>query len=50
MAGLGKTRAERIHKILCQVREERGVPSLDYLREIADDEQVKRELSRFKGI
>jgi endonuclease-3 len=50
VAGLAKTRAERIHKMLCQVRDERGVPSLDYLREISDDEQVKRELLRFKGI
>jgi len=50
VAGLAKTRAERMHKMLCQVRDERGVPSLDYLREISDDEQVKRELLRFKGI
>lgn len=49
VAGLAKTRAERIHNMLCQIREERGVPSLDYLREICD-EQVKRDLSRFKGL
>jgi len=49
VAGLAKTRAERIHNMLCQVREERGVPSLDYLREICD-EQVKRDLGRFKGL
>ena len=49
VVGLAKTRAERIHNMLCQIREERGVPSLDYLREICD-EQVKRDLSRFKGL
>ena len=49
VAGLAKTRAERMHKMLVQVREERGVPSLDYLRDLSDEE-VKRELSRFKGL
>lgn len=49
VAGLAKTRAERMHKMLVQVREERGVPSLDYLRDLSDEE-VKLELSRFKGL
>mmetsp|Transcript_6156 Transcript_6156/g.17196 ORF Transcript_6156/g.17196 Transcript_6156/m.17196 type:complete len:335 (-) Transcript_6156:131-1135(-) len=49
VAGLAKTRAERIHKMLCQLRDERGVPSLDYLREMSDEE-VKQELGRFKGL
>ena len=49
VAGLAKTRAERIRSLLRTVEDERGEASLDYLRTMTDDE-VKQELSRFKGL
>ena len=49
VAGLAKTRAERIQNMLKTVKKERGVTSLDYIRDF-NDEQVKAELSRFKGL
>lgn len=49
VAGLAKTRAERIRSLLRTIKDERGEPSLDYLRTMSDDE-VKEELSRFKGL
>ncbi len=50
VAGLAKTRAERIQTMLRIVKEERGEASLDYIKDIRDDEEVKKELSRFKGL
>jgi endonuclease-3 len=49
VAGLAKTRAERIQAMLRTVKKERGEASLDYIREF-NDEQVKAELKRFKGL
>ena len=49
VAGLAKTRAAWIRSILRTVKEERGEPSLEYLRSMTDDE-VKRDLRRFKGM
>lgn len=49
VAGLAKTRAERIQSILRTVKKERGEASLDYIRDF-NDEEVKKELSRFKGL
>ena len=49
VAGLAKTRAERIRLLLRTVKEERGEPSFDYLRSMSDDD-IKQELSRFKGL
>jgi endonuclease-3 len=49
VAGLAKTRAERIQNMLRTVKKERGVASLDYIRDFTDEE-VKAELSRFKGL
>lgn len=49
VAGLAKTRAERIQGMLRTVMKERGSPSLDYIRDL-NDEEVKGELSRFKGL
>lgn len=49
VAGLAKTRAERIQAMLRKVKEERGVASLDYVRDL-NDEDVKQELGRFKGL
>lgn len=50
VAGLAKTRAERITAMLQTVQSERGTPSLEYLRSISSDEEVKKELGRFKGL
>merc|ERR1719491_216795 len=49
VAGLAKTRAERIQAMLRKVKEERGVASLNYVRDL-NDEDVKQELGRFKGL
>lgn len=49
VAGLAKTRAERIRALLRTIQQERGTTSLDYLREMSSDD-VKRELGRFKGL
>mmetsp|Transcript_26318 Transcript_26318/g.39000 ORF Transcript_26318/g.39000 Transcript_26318/m.39000 type:complete len:257 (-) Transcript_26318:64-834(-) len=49
VAGLAKTRAERIQAMLRTVKKERGEASLDYIRDY-NDEQVKAELKRFKGL
>ncbi|KAL3939054.1 MAG: hypothetical protein SGBAC_006158 [Bacillariaceae sp.] len=49
VAGLAKTRAQRMQNILRQVKQERGEASLEYIRDF-DDEHVKKELSRFKGL
>jgi endonuclease-3 len=50
VAGLAKTRAERIQTMLQTVQTERGTASLNYIKEIANDDEVKKELSRFKGL
>lgn len=49
VAGLAKTRAQRMQNILRQVKQERGEASLEYIRDY-DDDKVKEELSRFKGL
>ena len=49
VAGLAKTRAERIQGMLRIVKKERGEASLEYIRDY-NDEQVKAELKRFKGL
>lgn len=49
VAGLAKNRAERIQNILRTVKEERGQASLEYIKDLSD-EQIKTELSRFKGL
>lgn len=48
-AGLAKNRAERIQNIMRTTKRERGKASLEYIRHLSDD-QVKAELSRFKGL
>jgi len=50
VAGLAKTRAQRMQAILQTVLSERGSVSLDYVRDIASDEEIKKELGRFKGL
>ncbi len=50
VAGLSKTRAERIQSMLRTVKEERGVASLNYIKDIAEEADIKKELSRFKGL
>lgn len=49
VAGLSKIRAERIVEMLAKVKEEQGVPSMDYIQHLTDEE-IKIELSRFKGL
>lgn len=49
-AGLAKIKSGRIHAMLQTIKKEQdGVVSLEYLREYSDDD-VKTELSRFKGM
>jgi endonuclease III len=48
-AGLAKTKSERIYAMLKTIKKERGVVSLDYLRDYSDA-NVKADLSRFKGM
>lgn len=51
VAGLAKTRSERIQKMLQMVQaEHNGSTSIDYLREWTDDERIKKELVRFPGL
>lgn len=50
VAGLAKTRAERIFTMLQTVNEEYGSPSLQYIQSISSTEEIKMELSRFKGL
>ena len=47
--GLAEIKVRRIQVILNTLHEERGAACMEYLREM-DDEAVKRELSRFKGV
>lgn len=49
VAGLAKTRAERMQTILRTVKGERGEANLEYIRHFSD-QQIKTELSRFKGL
>jgi endonuclease-3 len=49
VAGLAKIRAERMQTMLRTVKAERGEASLDYIHDFSD-EQIKTELSRFKGL
>jgi endonuclease-3 len=52
VAGLSATRRERIQGLLRKLVDERGdaEPSFEYLREIESDDDVKKELGRFKGL
>ena len=52
VAGLSATRRERIQGMLQKLSAEcgGGAPSLEYLRAIEDDDDVKKELGRFKGL
>jgi len=47
--GLADIRADRIKQILIQLEEEKGELSLEYVRNMPD-EDVKKELTRFKGV
>jgi endonuclease-3 len=53
VAGLAKTRAERIQRMLQTLMEEqqgdKDAPSLEYLHKLSNEE-IKTELSRFKGL
>ena len=47
--GLAEVKVSRIQVILNTLKEERGECSMEYLRDMSDDD-VKAELSRFKGV
>jgi endonuclease III len=47
--GLAEIKTSRIKVILNTLVEERGAPCMEYLRDMSDDD-VKSELSRFKGV
>ena len=47
--GLAEIKVRRIQVILNTLYEERGAACMEYLRDM-DDEAVKKELSRFKGV
>lgn len=49
VAGLGRQKSEAIKNFLTRITEQRGRISLDYVRELNDD-QVINELTAFKGI
>jgi endonuclease III len=49
VAGLSQIRANRIQRLCQTLVEERGSASLEYLRDMSNDE-IKQELSRFKGL
>jgi endonuclease III len=46
--GLAQLKSKRIHSILKTLVEERGSPSLEYLRDLSNA-QIKQELGRFPG-
>jgi endonuclease-3 len=48
-AGLSEIKSGRISAMLQTLQQERGSPSLEYLRRLSND-QVKLELTRFKGL
>lgn len=47
--GLAKIKSGRIYKMFQTIQNERGSPSLEYLRDMSDD-AVKEELNRFPGM
>eukprot|EP00898_Chlorokybus_atmophyticus_P003471 jgi/Chlat1/4124/Chrsp269S03951 len=47
--GLAETKAKRMQHILQELQRTRGKLSMDYLRELSNDE-IKQELSRFPGV
>ena len=49
IGGLAPTKSARIHAMISTLQSERGSPSLEYLRDLTNDE-VKSELQRFKGL
>mmetsp|Transcript_30573 Transcript_30573/g.64440 ORF Transcript_30573/g.64440 Transcript_30573/m.64440 type:complete len:342 (-) Transcript_30573:6-1031(-) len=50
VAGLAKTRADRLQNMLQTIQNERHVANFEYLRYFGSPEEIQRELSRFKGM
>ena len=50
VAGLAKIRAQRIQGMLQSIQQERGEASFEYLQEYDSNEDIIKELSRFKGM
>ncbi|KAL7478956.1 hypothetical protein ACHAW6_004708 [Cyclotella cf. meneghiniana] len=50
VAGLAKTRAQRIQGMLRSIQQERGLANFEYLQHYDSNEDIVKELSRFKGM
>jgi endonuclease-3 len=50
VAGLAKTRAQRIQGMLQSIQAERGEASFEYLQSYESTDEIVKELSRFKGM
>lgn len=50
VAGLAKTRAQRIQGMLQQIQQERGEANFEFLQEYESNDDIVQELSRFKGM
>ncbi|KAL7515955.1 hypothetical protein ACHAWX_001020 [Stephanocyclus meneghinianus] len=50
VAGLAKTRAQRIQGMLRSIQHERGLANFEYLQHYDSNEDIAKELSRFKGM
>jgi endonuclease-3 len=50
VAGLAKTRAQRIQGMLQSIQRERGAANFEYLQYYESNDEIVKELSRFKGM
>lgn len=50
VAGLAKTRAQRIQGMLQQIHQERGEANFEFLQDYESNDDIVQELSRFKGM
>ncbi|KAL3796866.1 hypothetical protein HJC23_008819 [Cyclotella cryptica] len=50
VAGLAKTRAQRIQGMLRSIQDERGEANFEYLQHYESNDDIVKELSRFKGM
>ena len=50
VAGLAKTRAQRIQGMLQSIQQERGEANFEYLQDYESNDEIIKELKRFKGM
>ena len=50
VAGLAKTRAQRIQSMLQSIKQERGDANFEYLQDYESNDEIVKELKRFKGM